>query len=200
VSDPTAAPSPPVRVLVVAGSRRVGSFTRMVCDAAAEALAVAGAAIDRWDVGDPVLPLADPAHHRDPHRHPDPDVVRLVEAVDAADAFVLGSPVYHASYSGALKNLLDHLGLPQFMYKPVSLVGHGGRVRSPAALDPLRVSMRGVLSVVLPTQVVAAMGDYEDGRVTDPEILTRLDRLAHELVTFTELTRPARARLIARYA
>ncbi len=135
-------PAPAVRVLVVSGSRRVGSFTRSVCDAAADALVALGATVDRWDVGDPVLPLADPAYHRDPRRHPDPGVARLVALADAADAFVIGTPVYHASYSGALKNLLDHLSIAQFVYKPASLVGHGGRVRNPAALDPLRLTPR----------------------------------------------------------
>jgi azobenzene reductase len=191
----------PVRVLVVAGSRRVPSFTRALCDAAAEALAAAGAEVDRWDVGDPVLPLADPAYHRDPRLHPDADVVRLVTAADAADAFVLGTPVYHGSMSGVLKNLLDHLAIAQFVYKPASLVGHGGRVRNPQALEPLRLSLQSVLAVSLPTQVVTAMGDFDDeGRVAAPEILARLGRLAHELVVFTESTRPARDRLVARYA
>jgi azobenzene reductase len=191
----------PVRVLVVAGSLRRPSFTRAVCDAAADALAGAGAVVDRWDVADPLLPLADPVFHRDPRRHPDPDVRRLVEAADAADAFVVGTPVYHASYSGAVKNVLDHLGLAQTVYKPASVVGHGGRVRSPQAVDALRTSMRGLMAVVLPTQVVAALGDYDDeGRVSDPDILSRLDRLAHELVTLTEAIRPARHRLLARYA
>jgi hypothetical protein len=61
--------------------------------------------------------------------------------------------------------------------------------------------MRGLMAVVLPTQVVAALGDYDDeGRVSDPDILSRLDRLAHELVTLTEVIRPARHRLLARYA
>jgi azobenzene reductase len=191
----------PVRVLVVAGSRRRPSYTRSVCDAAAEALARVGAVVDRWDVADPLLPLADPAYHRDPRRHPDPDVRRLVEAADAADAFVVGTPVYHASYSGAVKNVLDHLGIAQVLYKPASVVGHGGRVRSPQAVDALRSSLRGLLAVVLPTQVVAALGDYDDeGRVSDPDILTRLDRLARELTTFTEAIRPARPRLMAVYA
>jgi hypothetical protein len=54
---------------------------------------------------------------------------------------------------------------------------------------------------VAPTQVVAALGDYDgDGAVADPEILGRLDRLAQELVAFTAATRPVRDQLIARYA
>jgi NAD(P)H-dependent FMN reductase len=119
----------PVAVLVVAGSRRTGSFTRAVCDAAADALTAAGARVARWDVADPVLPLADPP------------------------------------------------------------------------TDHLRPILRGVLAIALPTQVVAAMGDYDaEGRVSEAEILRRLDRLAHELVTFTEVIREVRPRLAGRYA
>jgi azobenzene reductase len=191
----------PVRVLVVAGSLRRPSFTRSVCDATAAALAEAGAVVDRWDVADPLLPLADPAYHRDPRRHPDADVRRLVGLADAADAFVVSTPVYHGSYSGAVKNVLDYLGIAQVIYKPASVVGHGGRIRSPQAVDQLRDALRGLLAVVLPTQVVAAIGDYDDdGRVSSPDILLRLDRLAHEVVTFTQAIRPARRQLMARYA
>jgi hypothetical protein len=54
---------------------------------------------------------------------------------------------------------------------------------------------------VLPTTVVAAASDYDgDGRVENPEILARLDRMAAELVTFTRATVPVRAELLARYA
>jgi NAD(P)H-dependent FMN reductase len=69
----------PVRVLVVAGSLRRPSFTRAVCDATADALAAAGAVVDRWDVADPLLALADPAFHRDPRRHPDPDILSRLD-------------------------------------------------------------------------------------------------------------------------
>ena len=63
------------------------------------------------------------------------------------------------------------------------------------------MSLRGLLMVVMPTQVVAAMGDYdESGAVADPEVLGRLDRLAHELVAFTAAARFVREQLIARYA
>jgi hypothetical protein len=36
--------------------------------------------------------------------------------------------------------------------------------------------------------------------VADAEILRRLDRMAHELVAFTEATRPIRVKLAGRYA
>jgi azobenzene reductase len=186
----------PVRVLVVAGSARRPSFTRAVCDAAAAALVGAGAQVDRWDVANP------PCRSPTPPTTGIPAAMRgLVAAAEAADAFVFSTPVYHASFSGVVKNLLDHLGFGQTLYKPASLVGHGGRVRNPTAVDQLRVSLRGLLMVVLPTQVVAAMGDYdESGAVSDSEILGRLDRLSHELVAFTAATRPVREKLIARYA
>jgi len=171
-----------------------------VCDATASALEGAGAVVARWDVADPVLPLADPAYHADPRQHPDADVQALVQAADAADAFVFGTPVYHSSFSGALKNLLDHLAIAQLLYKPASLVGHGGRARNLQAVDALRLSLRSMIAITLPTTVVAAAGDYEDGRVANIEILQRVDRLAHELVTITAATRTARDALVARYA
>jgi NAD(P)H-dependent FMN reductase len=127
-------------------------------------------------------------------------VQALVQAVDHADAFVFGTPVYHSSFSGALKNLLDHLAIAQLLYKPASLVGHGGRARNLQAVDAVRLSLRGLITIALPTTVVAALGDYQDGRVVNEEILERIDRLANELVAIAEAIMPARSSLVARYA
>ena len=45
-----------------------------------------------------------------------------------ADFFILGTPNYHGSFSGILKNALDHLNMDYFKMKPVGLIGNSGGI------------------------------------------------------------------------
>src|SRR3989344_3116034 len=62
-----------------------------------------------WDLRTSPLPIALPEYHKDPLKNPDKTVQKFVRAVMDADGLVLGSPLYHGSYSGVLKNALDNL-------------------------------------------------------------------------------------------
>lgn len=50
----------------------------------------------------------------------------IVGAVETADLLVVGSPVYRASYSGALKHLFDLVDHRALQGKPVLLAATGG--------------------------------------------------------------------------
>ena len=105
---------------------------------------------------------------------------------ESCDAFVLASPIYHNSYSGVLKNALDHLAIAQFYYKPVGLLSHGGN-RSSQAVDHLRIVVRGLLGFATTTHVCTANADYrktDDGNyeLEAEEILSRIERFTTELI------------------
>jgi NAD(P)H-dependent FMN reductase len=121
---------------------------------------------------------------------------------EAADAYLLASPVYHNSYSGVLKNALDHLMLRDVRYRPVALASHGGR--STQAVDPLRIVVRGLLGIAIPTQVCTQEADFagepgEDGlyAVTDPDIQARIARQADQLLLFAKHLGALRAEMAA---
>ncbi|WP_028935283.1 NADPH-dependent FMN reductase [Pseudonocardia spinosispora] len=182
------------RVLVIAGSVRQ-SYTAALTRTVTEALIERGAHVDLWH--DPALPTADPAYHRNPQDHPDPEVRRLVGLADEANALVLASPLYHNSFSGVLKNLLDHLSMEQLRYKPVGLLGHG-RNRSTQAVDQLRTVVRGLRGVTTTTPLCTVDADYHPDHygtlvLTDPDIRSRLTRFTDELLTFTTALTPLRA-------
>src|SRR5579863_169424 len=61
--------------------------------------------IDLLNLADVRIAFAD---GRAPDAHGD-DTAAVVNRMAAADIVVLASPVYRASFTGALKNLLDHL-------------------------------------------------------------------------------------------
>ena len=53
------------------------------------------------------------------------DTTKVVERIQAADAYVIGTPMYRGSYTGSLKNLLDHVPVEAFMGKVAGLIATG---------------------------------------------------------------------------
>lgn len=143
-----------------------------------------------WDLRKIALPTADPNFHRNPGDHPNELVRELVRLADEADGIVLASPNYHNSYSGVLKNALDLLNFDQFRNKPVGLVCNGGGVRSVQPLDHLRIVVRGVLGLAIPTQIATCDNDYRKHPVeeryvlTEPAILQRCESFVEQLLLF----------------
>jgi len=117
----------------------------------------------RWDLGERPVPPPDPRYHRDPLLNPDPEVHRLVLAANAAQAFVLASPNYHNSFSGLLKDALDNLSVPQFNGKAVGLASNGGGMPASQAVDQLRIVVRGLGGIAIPTQFITTDADWVEG-------------------------------------
>lgn len=68
-------------------------------------------------------------------RFDDPDIAAAVKLVEDADAVVIGSPVYKASYSGVLKTFLDLLPQKGLAGKPVLPLFIGGTISHLLAID-----------------------------------------------------------------
>jgi azobenzene reductase len=186
----------PFQILLINGSTREPSYTRTLTTKVQEALIERGAQTVLWDLRNSPLPIANPEFHSNPAQHTNPKVRRLVVHASNADAFVLASPIYHNSYSGTLKNALDHLAIAQFYYKPVGLLSHGGD-RSTQAVDHLRIVVRGLRGTAISTQVCTGLADYSDNgpdgyQVVSPAIFERIDRLVTELLVFARVLRLVR--------
>src|SRR5437773_3371674 len=93
----------PLQVLAVAGSLHKTSVTRSVVLQVAEGLKAEGCIVDMLDFETEPLPLYNPDTAYDA-----PGFDTLQSRVERADVYVLGTPDYHGSISGATKNFLDH--------------------------------------------------------------------------------------------
>ncbi len=92
-----------LNVMAVVGSLQEKSVTRVAVRHVADGLEAAGCTVDWLDLAEANLPMVntDTTFSAD-HYAP------LNKRVEAADVFVLGTPDYHGSVSGAMKNFLDH--------------------------------------------------------------------------------------------
>jgi NAD(P)H-dependent FMN reductase len=80
---------------------------------------------------------------------------------------ILATPIYRASYTGALKNALDWLPLESMRDKPVGIVAMGTTAYHYLAVDnPLRSVLAWFGALVAPTSVYLAAADFEDGQLS----------------------------------
>jgi NAD(P)H-dependent FMN reductase len=170
-------------VVGVAGSLREESYTRIGIERALDAADTAGATTELLDLREYDLPVFD-ADHREAG-----DAVALTDTIYDADSILLGTPVYHGSYSAPLKNALDYCGFDEFEHKTVGLLAVAGGSFPITALEHLRSVCRSLNCWVIPHQaaVPKARTSVEDGRIVDDGILERVDTLGEEAVRYANI-------------
>lgn len=115
-----------------------------------------------------------------------PRLAEAIAAVEGADALILVSPVFSASYSGLFKSFIDVLDNKSLDGKPVLLGVTGGSERHSMVLD---FAMRPLFSYlrarIMPTGVFAGPMDWGKGDAGDAAsaggLGARIERAAAEL-------------------
>jgi NAD(P)H-dependent FMN reductase len=172
-----------VHVAALCGSLRDASYTRRALERALDGARAAGGAGELIDLRTYDLPPLDP----DRETQGDSDAV--VQRVRAADAVLLGTPMYHGSYSGVLKNALDHCGFDEFEGKTVGLLAVAGGGFPVTALDHLRSVCRALDAWVLPhqTAIPNASAQFDDGGIADDRLDERVRVLGRRVVEYAHI-------------
>ncbi len=109
------------------------------------------------------------------------EAAEIIRAVETADVLVVGSPVYRASYTGALKHLFDLVRYDALAGKPVILAATGGSALHGLMTEhQLRPLFGFFNALTVPTTVYATEADFRDYRVSNPQIADRIDRAVAE--------------------
>ena len=140
----------------------------------------------RTDVSTSLLNLADHrisfADGRPLDRFAD-DTAQVVTHMAEADAVMLASPVYRASFTGALKNLLDLTPVEALRDKPVGIVAMGATLHHYLGVDShLRAVLAWFGALVAPTSVYLDSSHFEDGKLADDGTRSALADLVTTLV------------------
>jgi NAD(P)H-dependent FMN reductase len=164
----------PLNVLAVAGSLHRESVTRTVIQYVAEQLKAAGCSVDVLDFHKEPLALYNPDTAYDLPGYPE-----LQARVDRADLIVLGTPDYHGSMSGAMKNFLDHFW-QEFAGKLfVGIVS--SHEKGLTVLDQLRTVARQCYAWSLPYGVsFMDKVDVKGGEIVSDSFRQRLDMMIRD--------------------
>jgi FMN reductase len=189
----------PIRVLGIGGSTRRGSKSLALLQSALHAAEAAGASVALADVRELNLPIYD-----DDVAIVDypPALTALLDAARAADAYILCSPTYHGTVSGAVKNALDALNSlyddePSYLGgKPVALMALGGGSGA-NVITALQHATRALNGLAITTAVIAGGNAIAGGRVADENVERRLRLMVDELLELAvRLRRPAAATML----
>lgn len=171
-------------LLIIAGSIREERRSFGVAEYARDRLQELTTGVELIDPRDYLLPLYDGVTTTAESRE-------LAERCLAASAFLFVVPEWHAGVPGALKNMLDYLGAPQFSGKPVGLIGVSSALGGSGVMSHMR-DIIGVLGAVLvgpfvPVRNVKTAFNEETGRLADERMETFLLSALRQLVAVRTL-------------
>ncbi|MDG2215049.1 MAG: NAD(P)H-dependent oxidoreductase [Verrucomicrobiota bacterium] len=173
--------SEPIKVMAVVGSLHEKSVTKVVINHVAEGLLEMGCEVDLLDLAEENLPLVntDTTFSADYYGP-------LAQRVKEADVFILGTPDYHGSMSGALKNFTDHFW-KEFtgkLFAPIVASHEKGLT----VHDQLRTIARQCYAWSLPYAVsFEEKKDVIDGEVASDKFRERLEMMIRDTRVYGEL-------------
>lgn len=192
---------PPPRILLLYGSLRERSFSRLAVEEAARLLQFFGAETRIFDPSD--LPLPDQVKGDD-----HPAVHELRQHAMWSEGMVWCSPERHGAITGTMKAQIDHLPLEMKGMRPtqgrtLAVMQVSGGSQSFNAVNTLRLLGRWMRMFTIPNQSSVAMAykEFDEaGRMKPSSYYERIVDVMEELVRFTVLLRPHAAQLVDRYS
>jgi FMN reductase len=170
-----------LNVLAVVGSLHRDSVTRAVVQSVSDKLKTLGCAVDVLDFEKEPLALYNPDV-----AHDLPGYAELQARVDRADVILLGTPDYHGSISGAMKNFLDHFWR-EFAGKLFATIV-ASHEKGLTVTDQLRTVARQCYAWSLPYGVSFTQDeDVKDGKIISDSLRNRLEMLVRDLRVYGEL-------------
>lgn len=191
----------PPRILLLYGSLRERSYSRLCVEEAARLLRQFGAETRIYDPRD--LPLPD-LHAGDDH----PAVHELRELSLWSEGQVWCSPERHGQITGIMKAQIDHLPLEFAGRRPtqgrtLAVMQVSAGSQSFNSVNTLRLLGRWMRMFTIPNQssVAKAYDEFDaDGRMRPSAYYDRVVDVMEELVRFTVLLRPHAAEFVDRYS
>ena len=190
----------PPRFLLLYGSLRERSFSRLLVEEAGRLLTAMGAEVRMFNPSG--LPLPDDA----PESHP--KVVELRELVQWSEGMVWCSPERHGAMTGIMKSQIDWIPLSIGAVRPtqgktLAVMQVSGGSQSFNAVNQMRVLGRWMRMLTIPNQssVAKAFMEFDEaGRMKRSAYFDRVVDVMEELVKFTLLTRDIGSYLVDRYS
>lgn len=162
-----------MRVITLAGSPRFPSRSSALLEYARERLSALDVEVCHWHL-----------HNFAPEdllyaRFDSPALQTFIDQLAGADGLLVATPVYKASFSGALKTVLDLLPERALAGKVVLPVATGGTVAHMLAVD---YALKPVLSALKAQEILhgvfaddSQVLDYQHKPLLSPNLQTRLD-------------------------
>lgn len=189
------------RILILYGSLRPRSFSRLSAEEAARILSRLGAEVRFFNPSG--LPLVDDgvdATH--------PKVRELRDLVAWCEGMVWSSPERHGAMTGLMKTQIDWIPLSEGAVRPtqgktLAVMQVSGGSQSFNAVNQMRILGRWMRLITIPNQssIPKAFQEFDEaGRMRPSPLYDRIVDVMEELMKFTLLTRDRADYLVDRYS
>jgi len=188
------------RILMLYGSLRERSYSKLLTLEAARLLECMGAEVKVFD------PLGLPQPDAEPDSHP--KVQELRNLATWSEGMVWCSPERHGAMTGIMKSQIDWIPLSLGAVRPtqgktLAVMEVSGGSQSFNAVNQMRILGRWMRMLTIPNQssVAKAFLEFEEnGRMKPSAYYDRVVDVMEELVKFTLLTRDVSPYLVDRYS
>lgn len=189
------------RILILYGSLRTRSFSRLSAEEAKRILTRLGAEVRFFHPSG--LPLVD-----DQADATHPKVRELRDLAAWSEGMVWSSPERHGTMTGLMKTQIDWIPLSEGAVRPtqgktLALMQVSGGSQSFNAVNQMRILGRWMRMITIPNQssVAKAFMEFDEaGRMNPSAYYDRIFDVMEELVKFTLLTRDRADYLVDRYS
>ena len=190
----------PPRILMLYGSLRARSYSRLAAEEAARILTYLGAEVRFFNPAGLPLP-DDPGTDRT-------KVEELRDLVTWSEGMVWSSPERHGAMSAVMKAQIDWIPLSLGAVRPtqgktLAVMQVSGGSQSFNAVNQMRILGRWMRLITIPNQssVPKAFQEFDEGgRMRASPLYDRIVDVMEELMKFTLLTRPQAGHLVNRYS
>ncbi|QNN57923.1 arsenical resistance protein ArsH [Diaphorobacter ruginosibacter] len=197
---PRAVSSHPPRILMLYGSLRERSYSKLLTLEAARLLESMGAEVRIFNPEGLPQPDAAPESH--------PKVQELRELASWSEGMVWTSPERHGAMTGIMKSQIDWIPLSVGAVRPtqgktLAVMEVSGGSQSFNAVNQMRILGRWMRMLTIPNQssVAKAFAEFDEaGRMKPSSYYDRVVDVMEELMKFTLLTRDVAPYLVDRYS
>jgi FMN reductase len=167
------------RIVGFSGSPRRPSKTRSLIETvAAEVASHRQVRLDIFDLSD-AGPGLGAALQRQDLTLP---AARIIDAIEQADALIVGTPVYKGAYTGLFKHTFDLVDPRALVGKPVLLTATGGGPRHALVVEHALRPLFGFFeALTIPTAVYASDADFVNGQLAEAGVMARVSTATQQL-------------------
>lgn len=123
------------------------------------------------------------------------DTQKVIDMIVSADCYIIGTPIFQASLSGVLKNLLDLVPVTALRGKVIGFIATGGTYQHFLVIENQLKPIAGYFRAYTAPDYVYVHRDHfnEKNEIVDLEVVERIQRLAKQVVHMSKVLAPVSA-------
>ncbi|MFJ5717536.1 NADPH-dependent FMN reductase [Neobacillus sp. NPDC093127] len=112
------------------------------------------------------------------------DTKKVIDIVSSADFYIIGTPIFQGSITGALKNLFDLIPPKEFRNKVMGFVATGGTYQHYLVIENQLKPIASYFRAFVAPASVYVTNDHFNAKneIADADVLSRISQLSNEIV------------------